>query len=122
VVFKSLRERLKTTGAEESELLGWLLEEIPERNPWKGTLTALRDSKRRAPAESVPDRIDETASAEELLKHKKDQDEEDLDREFNRFTRSAQKEKIKKKILLAPLEALGLDEEDTMEKKSLVLI
>lgn len=105
VVFKTLRERQKTTFAEDSEMLEWLPEEIPERNPWKRVLTALQDSKRMAVAESVVDRSDVRLSWQKIcLLHKNNQDEEMLGRESNRCTRSAQKGKIKEKILIRVME------------------
>ena len=84
-VFKALREAEKTTVAEESELL----EEISTKNPWKGVLTALRDSKRRV-AESVPVNTDVKATLEEdllaadELQKLKNTEKDDEERESNR--------------------------------------
>jgi hypothetical protein len=58
-VLLPLRTRYRCSATEEAEVLGWLVDHMPESNPWKTVLGTVRDFKVVAAAESGRDVSDD---------------------------------------------------------------
>jgi hypothetical protein len=66
-VLLPLRTRYPCSATEEAEVLRWLVDDMPESNPWKTVLGAVRDFKVLAAAKSGRNVSDDKKASEEVL-------------------------------------------------------
>jgi len=116
-VLLPLRTRYRCSAAEEAEVLRWLVDDMPESNPWKTVLGAVRDFK--VAAESGRDVPDDKTASEEDLEASPEIGAEDEGPVVNEpedvsSVASSHKKKSgkKKKVLLALMQALGVSDDD----------
>jgi hypothetical protein len=66
-VLLPLRTRYRCSATKEAEVLRWLVDDMPESNPWKTVVGAVREFKVLAAAESGRDVSDDKKASEEDL-------------------------------------------------------
>jgi len=107
-VLLPLRTRYRCSATEEPEVLLWLVDDMPESNPWKTVLGAVRDFKVLAAAGSGRNASDDKKACEEDLEASREVGAEDEGPVVNEpedvsSVASSHKKKSgkKKKVLLA---------------------
>ena len=118
-VLQPLRTRYRFSATEEAEVLRRLVDDMPESNPWKTVLGAVRDFKVLAAAESGRNVSDDKKASEEDLEASRESGAEDKGPVVNEpedvfSVASSHKKKSgkKKKVLLALMQALGVSDDD----------
>jgi hypothetical protein len=118
-VLLPLRPRYRCSATEEAEVLRWLVDDMPESNPWKTVLGAVRDFKVLDDVESGRDVSDDKKASEEDLEASCEISAEDEGPVVNEpedvsSVASSHKNKSgkKKKVLLALMQALGVSDDD----------
>jgi hypothetical protein len=118
-VLLPLRTRYRCSATEEADVLRCLVDDMPESNPWKTVLGAVRDFKLPAAAESGRNVSDDKKASEEDLEASREIGAEDEGPVVNEpedvssVASSHQKKSgKKKKVLLALMQALGVSDDD----------
>jgi hypothetical protein len=123
-VLLPLRTRYRCSATEEAEVLRWLVDDMPESNPWKTVLGAVRDFKVLAAAESGRDVSDDKEASEEDLEGSREIGAEHEGPVVNEpkdvsSVASSHKKKSskKKKVLLALMQGPGASDDDDSGKE-----
>jgi hypothetical protein len=114
-----LRTRYRCSATEEAEVLRWVVDAMPESNPWKTVLGAIRDFKVLDTAEPGRNVSDEKKASEDDLEASREIGAEDegpvvSEPEDVSSVACSHKKKSgrKNKVLLALMQALGVSDDD----------
>jgi len=117
-VLLPLMTRYRCSATEEAEVLRWLVDDMPESNPWKTVLGAVRDFKVVAAAKSGRNVSEDKKASEEDLEASREISGEaegpvvNEPEDVSSVASSHKKKSKKKKVLLALMQALGVSDDD----------